>query len=153
MFYWRTGERMRAVLCFMSYFSSSPSPRLSLVDPCISEVIINLTDSIITFPQSALISSPPRRLSPPPSSLSLSPLFVHLSILFLSLCPHCILVPYLLFLQTSHKLISDFILKCSSSILADETERRCLFSALWHRKQGGLKVSSRETHLLSLHTP
>ena len=35
----------------------------------------------------------------------------------------------------------------------DETERRCLFSALWHRKQGGLKVSSRETHLLSLHTP
>lgn len=61
-------SRDREKKVFVSYFCSTPFPSLShcfsLVDPCISEVIINLTDSIITFQLSALISSPPRRLNP-----------------------------------------------------------------------------------------
>lgn len=78
VFYRHTGERKIDYFSWC-YFSSPPSPSLSLVDPCISEVIINLTDSIITFPLSALIFSPPRRLSPLLPLFPLPP-FPHLSI-------------------------------------------------------------------------
>lgn len=53
------------IYLFFCYFGLAPSPSVSLFLSCISEVIINLTDSIITFPLSALIFSPPRRLIPP----------------------------------------------------------------------------------------
>lgn len=57
---------------FMSYFHLPLPHSLCLLDPCISEVIINLTDSIITFALSALIPQPTQKIKPPPLSLSLS---------------------------------------------------------------------------------
>lgn len=75
--YWCTGEKQRALLFFLSYFSSSASPSLSLVDPCIwdhqsSRLYYYFSTTCLDFQPTQEIKSPP---SPQFSPSSPSPIY------------------------------------------------------------------------------
>lgn len=91
VFYWRTGERKRAVICLKSYFSSSPSPWLSLLLSCGSMYLRGDHQSsrlYYYFSTECFDFQPTQEIKPPPSSLSSpfvpSPIYSFLFSLFLS---------------------------------------------------------------------
>lgn len=150
---WGSGGRKKnLVLCFMSYFSSSPSSRASLVVPRISD---HQSWLYYYFSTKCFDFQPTQEIKSPPFSQCWNPLFPHLFIhsSFFS-SSSLSLKFFLFFFRACFKMSSSALVSshpshpsfrphpeapreacfCIVSVLAATVP---VFSALWHRKQRG----------------